>query len=217
VAAEIAGGHVGIRVDPRAVPKTLALDAPCPLDPLADGRARLLGPALDQVGRDHGGHLEMDIDPVEQGPGHSSAIPLHVDLGTAALLARVPEIAAGTFPRCLFAMPTSRAHIPCPVPIPKSLQTIGDHLRQRGLDLGLRQPEVAERLGVDPSTVTNWELSRTAPARRFLPGIINLLGLDPSAPGASLGECLKAWRHRAGVPQDRFARVIGIDPATLSR
>jgi transcriptional regulator with XRE-family HTH domain len=85
------------------------------------------------------------------------------------------------------------------------------------LDLGLLQREVAQRLGVVPGTLTNWELNRTKPTLRFLPGIINLLGSDPSAPGASLGERLKAWRHRAGVPQDRFARLIGIDPGTLSR
>jgi Helix-turn-helix len=58
---------------------------------------------------------------------------------------------------------------------------------------------------------------RTSPALRFLPHIITLLGFDPSAPGASLGERLTAWRHRAVVPQDRFARIIGIDPVTLSR
>ena len=79
------------------------------------------------------------------------------------------------------------------------------------------QQEVATQVGVDSATVTNWELNRTKPVLRFLPGIINLLGFDPSAPGASLGERLKAWRHRAGVPQDPFARLIGIDPATLSR
>jgi transcriptional regulator with XRE-family HTH domain len=106
---------------------------------------------------------------------------------------------------------------PLPRSYPEVLATIGDHLRKRRLDLGLLQREVAARLGVDETTVTNWELNRTKPGLRFLPGIINLLGFDPSAPGASLGERLKAWRHRAGVPQDRFARLIGIDLATLSR
>jgi DNA-binding XRE family transcriptional regulator len=91
---------------------------------------------------------------------------------------------------------------PLPPAYPSELRTIGDHLRRRRLDLGLLQREVAERLGVVPGTLTNWELNRTKPALRFLPGIINLLGFDPSAPGASLGERLKAWRHRAGVPQD---------------
>jgi DNA-binding transcriptional regulator YiaG len=92
--------------------------------------------------------------------------------------------------------------VPLPRSYPQVLATVGDHLRKWRLDLGLLQREVAERLGVDHCTVTNWELNRTKPALRFLPGSINLLGFDPSAPGASLGERLKAWRHRAGVPQD---------------
>jgi uncharacterized protein YegP (UPF0339 family) len=40
---------------------------------------------------------------------------------------------------------------------------------ERRLDLGLLQREVAERLGADPCTITNWELKRTKPALRFLP------------------------------------------------
>jgi transcriptional regulator with XRE-family HTH domain len=119
------------------------------------------------------------------------------------------------------ALPFCHAHLKGPRPLPRSypqvLVTLGDHLRKRRLDLGLLQREVATQVRVDTGTVTNWELNRTKPALRFLPGILNLLGFDPSAPGASLGERLKAWRHRAGVPQDRFARLIGIDPATLCR
>jgi len=49
--------------------------------------------------------------------------------------------------------------------------------------VGLLQREVAERLGVAEAMVTNWELSRTNPALRFLPGILNFLGGVPRAPG----------------------------------
>ncbi|MGH7631103.1 MAG: helix-turn-helix domain-containing protein [Gemmatimonadales bacterium] len=59
---------------------------------------------------------------------------------------------------------------------------MGDHLRKRWLDLGLRQREVAEQLGVDPCTATNWELNRTSPALRYLPRILGLLGFYPSPP-----------------------------------
>jgi transcriptional regulator with XRE-family HTH domain len=118
-------------------------------------------------------------------------------------------------------LPFCHTHLKGPRPTPRSypqvLATIGDHLRKHRLDSDLLQRELADRLGVTESTVTNWELNRTTPALRFLPRIIGLLGGDPSTPGASLGERLKAWRHRAGVPQGRFARLIGIDPATLSR
>jgi len=65
--------------------------------------------------------------------------------------------------------------------------TIGDHLRKRRLDLGLLQGEVADRLGVTESSVTNWELSRTEPELRLLPGIVRFLEYTPwSVDGGSL-------------------------------
>jgi transcriptional regulator with XRE-family HTH domain len=63
-------------------------------------------------------------------------------------------------------------------------------LRKRRLDLGLLQREVAARLGVTESTVTNWELNRTSPKIRFLPGIIALLGYDPRPAGVTLADQL---------------------------
>ena len=43
--------------------------------------------------------------------------------------------------------------------------TLGDHLRKRRMDLGLRQQDVAERLGVCTDTVVNWEQARCEPGR----------------------------------------------------
>lgn len=63
-------------------------------------------------------------------------------------------------------------------------------MRKRRLDLGLLQREVAARLGVTESTVTNWELNRTSPKIRFLPGIIALLGYDPRPAGVTLADQL---------------------------
>lgn len=39
----------------------------------------------------------------------------------------------------------------------------GDDIRVRRLDLGLRQKEVAHRLGTTVETVRNWEHGRAAP------------------------------------------------------
>lgn len=50
------------------------------------------------------------------------------------------------------------------------------------MDLGLLQREVAGQLGVDVTTVTNWELNRASPALRLLPGIIWFLGYAPWQP-----------------------------------
>ena len=87
---------------------------------------------------------------------------------------------------------------------PPQLRTIGDHLRRCRLDLRLLQRELADRLGVDESTVTNWEINRTTPALRFLPPIIDLLGFDPRPADMTLGEQL-------------VARILGVDPGTLWR
>jgi predicted transcriptional regulator len=46
---------------------------------------------------------------------------------------------------------------PDALPYPDTLQTIGDHLRKKRLDLCLRQRDVATQLGVTVNTVTNWE------------------------------------------------------------
>lgn len=116
-----------------------------------------------------------------------------------------------------FCRVTLRRQRPRPSAYPTTVSTIGDHVRRRRLDLGLLQREVAERLGVDHCTVTNWELNRSSPALRSVPRIIGLLGFDPSPPGTSFGERLRAARHRAGCSQEQFARLLGIDPSTLSR
>ncbi len=106
------------------------------------------------------------------------------------------------------------AHLkgPRPLPRPQVTVTIGDHLRKRRLDLGLLQREVAERLGVTESTVTNWELKRTNPALRFLPRIIAQLGFDPRPTGATLAEQLVACRTARGLSREAAARLLGVDP-----
>lgn len=51
---------------------------------------------------------------------------------------------------------------------PRFLHTIGDELRKRRLDIGLRQRDVADLLGVAKDTVRNWEMNRTRPSGCFL-------------------------------------------------
>jgi transcriptional regulator with XRE-family HTH domain len=58
---------------------------------------------------------------------------------------------------------------------PKELKTLGDHIRKRRLDLGLLQREVAERVGVDETTILNWEKGRTEPAKRMRSRILIFL------------------------------------------
>jgi len=118
-------------------------------------------------------------------------------------------------------LPFCHAHLNGPRPLPRSypqvLTTIGDHLRKRRLDLGLLQREVAERLGVGETTVTNWELNRTTPALQFIPGIIEFLGYAPFPAGASLPDRLRTCRRLCGLSLNRLACLLQVDESTLAR
>jgi transcriptional regulator with XRE-family HTH domain len=85
------------------------------------------------------------------------------------------------------------ARKPVPKGYPSELRTVGDHLRKRRLDLGLRQKDVARRLGANVNTVTNWEVGRTAPAARYAKGIVRLLGYAPFGTDG-------AFQSGSGVP-----------------
>ena len=95
--------------------------------------------------------------------------------------------------------------------------TLGDHVRRRRLDLGLLQRQVAVQLGVNTSTVTNWELSHNSPDFRFLPAIIEFLGCDPRPEPETIGQTLIRHREGRGMSQKELAALLDVDPSTLGR
>ena len=110
------------------------------------------------------------------------------------------------------------ARKPLPPAYPRELNTLGDRLRKRRLDLALLQRQMAERLGVGAMTVCNWETNRTSPQLRFIPRIIIFLGYDPyDTPPQALGRRIIATRRRLGLTQRRLAGLLDIDPGTLGR
>ena len=113
---------------------------------------------------------------------------------------------------------TLSAHKPPEKAYPKTLVTLGDHIRKRRLDLKLLQKDVGELFGVTESTLWNWENGYSDPQLRFIPRIINFLGCDPFVPlPESIGDRLLKYRKSNGVSQKELAKRIGIDPTTLSR
>lgn len=101
---------------------------------------------------------------------------------------------------------------------PVKLERTGDHIRQRRLDLGLSQRDVANRVGVDKASVLNWERQRSEPELRFLPAIIAFLGYVPeTGEEDSLGSILIRHRTLRGLSQLAFARELRVDPGTLGR
>ena len=111
-----------------------------------------------------------------------------------------------------------RLTAPKPTKLPTILNTLGDHIKKRRLELGLYQAEVAEILEVTEPTVTNWEKNRTNPTLRTLPKIIGFLGNELMLNDAStLGEVVLRYRKTRGITQKKLAIQIGIDPTTLGR
>lgn len=117
-------------------------------------------------------------------------------------------------PFCRFSL---KARKPLSIQYHKSLETIGDHLRKRRLDLGLLQREVALLLGSTECSVYLWETNRTSPTFPFLPKIIEFLGYCPVDPSDTPGRRLLWARLCNGLSQSRMAKAIGVDPNTLWR
>jgi transcriptional regulator with XRE-family HTH domain len=102
--------------------------------------------------------------------------------------------------------------------MPKTLKTWGDHVTKRRLEQGLLQREVARDLGVDETTIHNWERGHSDPALRFIPAIIRFLGYTLGTPTAnSFGERIASIRRIQGLSQKRLAKMLEVDPSTVAR
>ena len=108
-----------------------------------------------------------------------------------------------------------RASKPNPAHYPKQINTLGDHIRARRLDLKLLQKQVAAQIGVHEITISNWEGNAAVPAIRYMPAIIQFLGYDPLPPANSFPERLATARRVLGLSQRKMAEKLGVDPATL--
>ncbi len=63
---------------------------------------------------------------------------------------------------------------------PTQPNTIGEAIRKRRLDLGLRQADVAEIIGCNQMTIVNWEKGHTDPRANKMDNVKNFLGIDKS-------------------------------------
>jgi transcriptional regulator with XRE-family HTH domain len=104
---------------------------------------------------------------------------------------------------------------PKPQIYPNTLNTLGDHLRKRRLDLGLLQKQVADEIGVDETTICNWEGNKSSPSIRSIPKIMGFLGYNPFPPAQTIPEHLITARKLLGLSQRKLAETLGVDPTTL--
>jgi site-specific DNA recombinase len=103
------------------------------------------------------------------------------------------------------------------VRIPVAPQTVGDHLRRRRLAQKMLQKDVAEQLGVDKTSVFNWEANTSNPEIRYMPAIIRFLGYNPLPAASTLAGQLVRQRTSLGLSQKESAGRIGVDPSTLAK
>lgn len=100
---------------------------------------------------------------------------------------------------------------------PSSLNTLGDHIRRRRLDLGLMQRTVAGQLGVREETVGLWENGLARPLPRHYGTIVTFLGYDPEPGDHTVARRLRAVRRRLGLSQADFAAKVGLDEGSVCR
>jgi site-specific DNA recombinase len=100
---------------------------------------------------------------------------------------------------------------------PEKLETLGDHLRRRRLTLKLIQRQVAQQIGVDASSIHNWETNASKPSLQFMPAIIRFLGYDPVPPASGWSERLVRCRTMLGLSQRESAKRMRVDQSTLAR
>ena len=77
------------------------------------------------------------------------------------------------------------------------------------------QRQVARQIGVDESTLFNWESNETLPAIRHVPGIIRFLGYNPFPEPMMFSEKPRLARTGLGLSQRLMASRLGVDPTTL--
>ena len=85
------------------------------------------------------------------------------------------------------------------------------------MDLSLSQPAVAERLGVDRTTLIKWERYGEEPAATYGPQVIDFLGYDPYPEPKGDSELLAWLRWHNGEELPACAARIGVGATTLRR
>ena len=76
---------------------------------------------------------------------------------------------------------------------------------------------MVEQIGVDKTSVVNWEANRCNPEIRYMPPIIRFLGYDPLPHVTTLGERLVWRRITLGLTKKEAAQSLAVDPGTLAK
>ena len=74
-----------------------------------------------------------------------------------------------------------------------------------------------EQIGVDKTSIHNWETNFSKPSIEYMPAIIQFLGYNPVPPPQGWADRLVQGRTALGLTQKESAIRIGVDPSTLAR
>ncbi len=96
-------------------------------------------------------------------------------------------------------------------------ETLADHLIKRRQELHLYQKDAAQLMGINQSTLINWEQNRAEPEIRMMPKIIKFLGYYPYPQPQTFTDRLVEFRRYEGLSRKRFAAKLGVDPETVSK
>ena len=108
------------------------------------------------------------------------------------------------------------ARIPPGKGYPLDLITLGDHLKKKRMDRGLRQKDAAREIGATQKTYENWEQDKYEPEFRFWPALIRFIGYDPRPEPATLALRIRDTRRKQGISQRELARRLELDPSTVA-
>ncbi|ASU36342.1 hypothetical protein MuYL_4457 [Mucilaginibacter xinganensis] len=99
---------------------------------------------------------------------------------------------------------------------PKSLDTLGDHVRTARLQRGLLQRDVAKIVNVSEDSVTYWENGRAIPQIQHYPLIIAFLGYYPFTHETdSIAGKLKQLRFCLGYSYEQCGEVFVVNASTI--
>jgi transcriptional regulator with XRE-family HTH domain len=87
---------------------------------------------------------------------------------------------------------------------------LGEHLKNRRLNLGLTQAKAAARLGVLREVYDRWERCEREPVVSVWPNIIAFLGYYPCHPVTSSASVVLMIRRVTGLDQKALARRVGV-------
>lgn len=142
---------------------------------------------------------------------------------TLAYLPAHSELIANEQQNLLVALPFCNVVLNAQKPIlkgyPVEVKTIGDRIKKHRLDLGLKQKDVADQLGVSISNIAYFERNAAFPSLSLMQKVTSFLGYNPYGDLITLEASarLKAARERLGLEVNDAAKLLNVTPAILGR